>query len=90
MRRRALSPTTVPLADFFLGTDLQYVPNLIPSILLIQIPFHGSGGSEIYQVTISLFEGLSTSSYLSRNPVGTPPQVLTVSIISLDQRYPLI
>jgi len=35
LRRRALSPTTVPLADFFLGTDLQYVPNLILSILFL-------------------------------------------------------
>ena len=33
LRRRALSPTTVPLADFFLGTDLQYVSNLILSFL---------------------------------------------------------
>ena len=25
LKRRALDPATVPLADFFLGTDLQYV-----------------------------------------------------------------
>jgi hypothetical protein len=25
LKRRALNPVTVPLADFFLGTDLQYV-----------------------------------------------------------------
>lgn len=28
LRRRALSPTTVPLADFFLGTDLQWFGNI--------------------------------------------------------------
>ncbi|KAJ7091158.1 acid protease [Mycena epipterygia] len=28
LRRRALNPTTVPLADFFLGTDLQWFGNM--------------------------------------------------------------
>ncbi|KAJ7089207.1 acid protease [Mycena belliarum] len=28
LRRRALNPTTVPLADFFLGTDLQWYGNI--------------------------------------------------------------
>ncbi|KAJ7150938.1 acid protease [Mycena crocata] len=28
LRRRALNPTTVPLADFFLGTDLQWFGNI--------------------------------------------------------------
>jgi len=50
LRRRALSPTTLPLADFFWGTDLQYVPNFNSPFFLTNSL--SRDGSEIYQVTI--------------------------------------
>ncbi|KIM45262.1 hypothetical protein M413DRAFT_65891 [Hebeloma cylindrosporum] len=47
LRRRALSPTTVPLADFFLGTDLQYIH-------LIQLPVVFDTGSSSLEFASTL------------------------------------
>lgn len=44
LRRRALNPVTVPLADFFLGTDLQFVQC---STWVIYVDCFSSGGLEI-------------------------------------------
>lgn len=53
LQGRGLQPSTIPLKDFFLGTDLQYAIVYFKSFsfCLISVPTH-SGGSEIYQVSL--------------------------------------
>jgi len=50
-RRRDIAPSTIPLADFFLGTDLQYVMflHLFPPVLILIST--NLGGSETFQVS---------------------------------------
>jgi len=45
LKRRALSPATVPLADFFLGTDLQYVSRPCRVFKSAQTYLYKIGGS---------------------------------------------
>jgi len=54
LKRRALSPTTIPLADFFKGTDLQCVTPALFIYLTHLSVFDRSDGLEIFQVSISV------------------------------------
>jgi len=47
LKRRALSPATVPLADFFLGTDLQYVSRSCRALKSTDTYLYKIGGSAI-------------------------------------------
>lgn len=72
-------PSTIPLLDDFLGTDLQYVLYFgCFRLVLISIPAN-LGGSETYQVLSNInihFFSLANTIFL----VGTPPQELGVRI----------
>ena len=59
-RRRALSPTSEPLADFFLGTDLQYVQHLFERILSDHISSSYLGGLGTFQVLSASYTVPST------------------------------
>ena len=63
-RARAISSSTIPLRDFFLGTDLQSVFYIFFISVLISVLAH-SGGSETYQVLLFLHDFLSLSNILS-------------------------
>jgi len=45
LKQRAISPATVPLADFFLGTDLQYVSRPCKAFKSTDTYFYKIGGS---------------------------------------------
>lgn len=75
LKSRQLPPTTIPLADFFLGTDLQCVN---PHFGTSPIDEYSVGGLETSLV--SPFEASPMlQTHVKRNLVGTPPQPVSVS-----------
>lgn len=73
-RKRVPSPENVPLADFFRGTDLQYLLSFDAGLTQTHLILDGLATSLVCYMShlchISCFDGNSQ--------VGTPPQVISV------------
>ncbi|KAF4575404.1 hypothetical protein EYR36_006763 [Pleurotus pulmonarius] len=72
LKSRQLAPTTIPLADFFLGTDLQWVTPTFEGIFANKYNTDGLATSLVCSSEKPLIM------QLTRTVVGTPPQPVSV------------